>query len=117
MFCQSFVVLFCQQQLHIDFLLFHFNQSFVDFTNRRFKLFNDDVFFNDLLVNLVFLLFVLTHFLDVCQCFLVFFLINYQQLLEMRPFLQLFFENTNLLMQFLHLIFMFFLFPQDFVFE
>lgn len=109
-FCQSFAVLLGQQQLQIDFLLFHFDQSFVDFANRRFKLFNDDVLFNDLLVNLVFLLFVQAHFLDVCQRLLVFFLINYQQLLEMHPFLQLFFEKVYFFMQFLHLIFMFLLF-------
>jgi hypothetical protein len=35
----------------------------------------------------------------------------------MRPFLQLFFEKVDFFMQFLHLIFMFFLFPQKFVFE
>ncbi len=116
-FCQSFAVLLGQQQLQIDFLLFHLDQSFVDFANRRFKLFNDDVLFNDLLVNLVLLLFVLAYFLDICQRLLVFFLINYQQLLEMRPFLQLFFEKVDFFMQFLHLIFMFFLFPQKFVFE
>ncbi len=35
----------------------------------------------------------------------------------MRPFLQLFFEKVNFFMQFLHLIFMFFLLSQKFVFK
>ncbi len=116
-FAQSLAVLLGQKQLKVDFLLFHFNESLVDLSDGCFEFLNDDVLLDDFLADLVFLFLVLGDFLDIGKGLLVLLLIDYEKLLKVSLFLELFLEFVYFLVELLDFVFMLLLLPKEPVFE